>query len=126
MTTPKSRWRHLEFAFAFLHVPLFNGPASMSEFAAQTAAIIPCLNESQAIAPVVIAGNRQVGTVIVVDDGSTDSTAVLAEQAGAIVVRHPRNEGKGAALANGFRRALELGKNWGICLDGDGQHDPEE
>ncbi len=64
--------------------------------------------------------------IIVVDDGSTDDTAARASRAGAVLVRLPRNAGKGAALRAGFRRALDLGYGVAVTLDADGQHPPEE
>ena len=64
--------------------------------------------------------------VVVVDDGSTDGTADVAEGAGATVVRQRPNQGKGAALRAGFRWALEAGCEAVVTLDADGQHDPAE
>jgi glycosyltransferase involved in cell wall biosynthesis len=63
--------------------------------------------------------------VLVVDDGSVDETAQLAEAAGAEVL-HQTNQGKGSALRTGFLRALDLGCEAVITLDADGQHDPKE
>ncbi len=60
------------------------------------------------------------------DDGSSDDTAAVAEAAGAIVIRQVPNQGKGAALRAGFRRALEEGEDAALTLDADGQHDPAE
>jgi glycosyltransferase involved in cell wall biosynthesis len=94
---------------------------------AQTAAaVIPCLNEGGTIQPLVAAVRRHVRAVIVVDDGSTDSTAALAAQAGALLERHSQNLGKGAALQTGLVRARELGFEWAFTLDGDGQHAAED
>lgn len=64
--------------------------------------------------------------VIVVDDGSRDGTADAARSAGAYVVRHPRNRGKGAALRTGFERALGLGAELAVSVDADGQHPAAE
>ena len=64
--------------------------------------------------------------VLVVDDGSSDATAEIAERAGATVIRQSPNQGKGAALRAGFAAALESGAEAVITLDGDGQHDPAE
>ena len=64
--------------------------------------------------------------IIVVDDGSTDGTAREAETAGAVVVRHPNNRGKGAALRSGFARAQELGADAAVTVDADGQHPADE
>jgi glycosyltransferase involved in cell wall biosynthesis len=85
-------------------------------------AIIPVFNEERFIGSVVLAGRKYVDAVIVVDDGSTDSTGDIAEAAGAIVLRHPVNVGKGAALNTGFQKARELGASAVVILDGDGQH----
>lgn len=65
-------------------------------------------------------------SVIVVDDGSNDSTAEIAARAGALVVRHPENRGKGAALQSGLSRAYELGARAAVSVDADGQHPAEE
>lgn len=64
--------------------------------------------------------------VIVVDDGSTDDTAGVAARAGAEVVRHAKNLGKGAALRSGLGRARELGADVAVALDADGQHPAAE
>jgi glycosyltransferase involved in cell wall biosynthesis len=64
--------------------------------------------------------------VIVVDDGSTDDTATTARQAGATVIEQRPNQGKGAALRAGFRRAVATDLDAVVTLDGDGQHDPDE
>ena len=87
-------------------------------------AVIPACNEAEHIAQVVKAARRYL-PVLVVDDGSTDETAQLAQTAGAEVLRQ-RNQGKGAALRAGFLHALDLGCEAVITLDGDGQHDPRE
>ncbi len=88
-------------------------------------ALIPAHNESAHITAVVECAARHL-PVLVVDDGSTDDTAALAEAAGATVIRQVPNQGKGAALANGFRRCLAEGWQAAVMLDGDGQHDPDE
>src|SRR4051794_33508154 len=88
-------------------------------------AVIPAHEEAPRIGPVVAAARRHVA-VIVVDDGSSDATAAAAEAAGAEVIRQSPNQGKGAALRTGFRRALERGADAVVTLDGDGQHDPGE
>ena len=90
------------------------------------AAVIPCHNEGTAIAALVSALRRQVPVVLVVDDGSTDETALLAKGAGATVIRHERNRGKGAALRSGLSQLFKQGFEWAVTLDGDGQHAPED
>lgn len=89
-------------------------------------AAIPAYNEEDTIAKVVVKAFRYVDKVVVVDDGSIDMTAEIAERLGAIVVRHPRNIGYGAALASSFREAKRLGADVLITLDADGQHDPDD
>jgi len=90
------------------------------------AAVIPCFNEAAAIAPLVAAVRQFLPSVRVVDDGSTDDTGNLAYRAGAVVVRHPHNLGKGAALRTGLLLAWKQGFEWALTLDGDGQHAPED
>lgn len=85
--------------------------------------VIPALNESATIAGVVSAVSSY-GTPIVIDDGSSDATATLARQAGAVVVSHEVNRGYDAALDSGFKKAAELGCDVVLTLDADGQHDP--
>ena len=93
---------------------------------ANYAVVIPCFNEGSSIAPLVNAIRRHLPVVIVVDDGSTDNTLALARTAGAEVVRHERNLGKGAALKTGLSQALKHGFEWALTLDGDGQHAPDD
>ncbi len=64
--------------------------------------------------------------VLVVDDGSTDGTSEAARLAGARVVRHAQNQGKGAALRTGFNALIEAGADAAVCVDADGQHPPQE
>jgi glycosyltransferase involved in cell wall biosynthesis len=90
------------------------------------AAVIPCLNEGAGIAALVSALRQQVSFVLVVDDGSTDKTALLANAAGATVIHHERNRGKGAALRSGLSQLFKQGFEWAVTLDGDGQHAPED
>jgi glycosyltransferase involved in cell wall biosynthesis len=91
-------------------------------------AVVPAYDEEDAIAGVVdeIRAFDPAIDVVVVDDGSRDSTADAADAAGAVVVRLPFNLGIGAAVQTGFRYALEHGYDVAVRLDGDGQHDPAE
>lgn len=91
--------------------------------AVKVAIVIPAFNESEAIMSVV-GGISDYGTAIVVDDGSTDGTGRLAQNAGAFVVTHEVNCGYDAALASGLARAMTEGFDVAITVDGDGQHDP--
>ncbi len=93
---------------------------------ASCAAVIPCLNEALTIETVVAAVRRQIPTVLVVDDGSTDGTADRAAHAGATVIKHSRNLGKGVALQTGWHQAWKSGLQWVLTLDGDGQHSPDD
>ena len=65
--------------------------------------------------------------VILVDDGSSDETSLLAEKSGAAVIKHKENEGKGKAIQSGFQYFCDHDEyDIVIIMDGDGQHDPEE
>jgi glycosyltransferase involved in cell wall biosynthesis len=91
-------------------------------------AVVPAFEEEAAIGAVVaeITAFDPSIDVVVVDDGSSDGTAVAAAAAGATVVRLPFNLGIGAAVQTGFRWALERDYDLAVRLDGDGQHDPAE
>jgi glycosyltransferase involved in cell wall biosynthesis len=87
--------------------------------------LIPAHNEAPRIGPVIEGAARHL-PVLVVDDGSADETARVAEAAGGRVVRQPTNRGKGEALKAGFRLAITEGAEAVVTLDADGQHDPAE
>lgn len=89
-------------------------------------AIIPAHDEDRFIASVVLKARRHVDIVLVIDDGSTDDTAWLAEASGAQVIRQPRNQGKATALNAGLARARELDALAAILIDGDGQQNPAD
>lgn len=86
------------------------------------AAVIPACNEETGIGALTQHVRLVLPTVVVVDDGSTDQTAARATDAGAHVLRHERNRGKGAALKSGLAWALDRGCSWAVTLDADGQH----
>src|SRR5689334_3086275 len=85
-------------------------------------AAIPAHNEARFIGSVVLSALQHVDMVVVVDDGSSDSTADIAEAAGAIVVRHETNRGYGEAINTAFREARKLEAAALVLVDGDGQH----
>jgi glycosyltransferase involved in cell wall biosynthesis len=88
----------------------------------RVAVLIPTHNNAGTIEAVVRGAAASGMPVLVVDDGSTDSTGSLAETAGATVLRHDVNQGKGAALLTGFHGAAERGFSHVIAMDADGQH----
>ncbi|MFH0979320.1 MAG: glycosyltransferase family 2 protein [Candidatus Woesearchaeota archaeon] len=88
--------------------------------------VIPACNEGRRIHDVLLRARRYVPSIIVVDDGSTDDTGAQASSAGALVLRHVINLGKGAALKTGCDYAVLNGASCIIAMDGDGQHDSVE
>lgn len=92
----------------------------------KVAALIPALDCAATIGDVVRGARERVPHVLVVDDGSSDSTAAAAEAAGAEVLRHSQNLGKGAAILSGLRHLAATGFSHAVSLDGDGQHLPAE
>jgi len=97
-------------------------PASLDNLAV----VIPAYNAGRHLAGVVeqVATHVPRGRIIAVDDGSTDDTATVASGLGVDFLQHSENQGKGAALLTGMRRALDQGLSWAVTLDADGQHDP--
>ena len=91
-----------------------------------TAAVIPAYNEEKHLADVVRRVRQELDHVLVVDDGSTDDTAGQARSAGAELIVHPDNRGKGESIKAGLRHWLDRGFDWVVILDADGQHRPEE
>jgi len=87
-------------------------------------ALVPAYQAAATIADVVAGVRTRLLHVVVVDDGSDDDTAGRATAAGAEVIRHPANAGKGAALATGFRALVARGVGRALTLDADGQHLP--
>jgi len=87
---------------------------------------IPAYNEEKFIGKVIKETKKYVDKVLVVDDGSTDKTAQIAKNNGAIVIRHKKNKGKGIAVNKIFDKSREIKVDILVLLDGDGQHQPEE
>jgi glycosyltransferase involved in cell wall biosynthesis len=91
------------------------------------AAAIPAYSAAPSVGEVVRRALTQVGEVVVVDDGSTDGTGEVARAAGARVLTHGENRGKGAALATAFADLFAGGAHAAVVtIDADGQHLPEE
>jgi glycosyltransferase involved in cell wall biosynthesis len=88
--------------------------------------LIPGYNESRTISQIVSNARKVIDDVVVVDDGSKDNTAQLAQDAGATVLKHEVNKGKGAALKTGFDYVIKNGYEAVITMDSDGQHDPND
>src|SRR5687767_12114344 len=87
---------------------------------------IPAFNEERFIGSVVIKALQYTNDVIVIDDGSSDSTIYIAEQAGARVLRHEVNKGKSEAVNTALGYARRNGSDALVFIDGDGQHKPDE
>lgn len=98
----------------------------MDELTSRAAVVIAAYNESRMIAEVVRDARRLFRTVVVVDDGSRDSTAADALAAGATVLVHPINLGQGAALQTGIAYACRERFPYVVTFDADGQHRPED
>jgi glycosyltransferase involved in cell wall biosynthesis len=88
--------------------------------------VIPAFNAERTVGAIVRGCRAALDDVLVVDDGSIDRTAAEAVDAGARVVSHAANRGKGAALKTGFGFAMQKGYDAVITLDADGQHLPRE
>jgi glycosyltransferase involved in cell wall biosynthesis len=97
----------------------------MSQRTGEILALVPAYNEARYIADVVKGVLKHV-PVVVVDDGSSDGTGAAAAMAGARVIVHKTNQGKGKTLNTAFDYAVQRGATAVITLDADGQHDPDE
>lgn len=89
-------------------------------------ACIPVFNEVNSIGDIIKRSLNYVDKVIVCDDGSSDGTSKAAKNAGAIVIEHKKNLGKGAALRSLFDNAKQMNADVMVTIDGDGQFKPEE
>jgi glycosyltransferase involved in cell wall biosynthesis len=93
--------------------------------------LIPAYNEASTIAAVIQALPKRIAgiltqQVVVINDGSTDQTALLAKKAGAKVISHPQNLGVGQAMQTGLETALSLGADYIVSIDADGQFQPRD
>ena len=95
---------------------------------ARTAVVIPSYNAAKFLPDVIRDVSKQLplDRIVIVDDGSSDGTAAVASDSGAVVVEHDSNKGKGGAIVTGAMKALEMGMEYFITLDADGQHNPRE
>ena len=85
--------------------------------------IIPTYNNERTLKRVIDSVLDYLPYIIIVNDGSTDQTSeILKKYAHLTQIHHPKNSGKGTALRNGFKKALELGYDYAITIDSDGQH----
>jgi glycosyltransferase involved in cell wall biosynthesis len=88
--------------------------------------VMPAYNEEKSIGKVLDALRAEGwSNVIVANDGSKDKTAEVASKKGATVVTHQKNMGLGAALRTGLQKAREIGADYAVTFDSDGQHDPK-
>jgi glycosyltransferase involved in cell wall biosynthesis len=118
-----------ETAAAFSHEPrglrLHPAPGTEDRRGARfVIAAMPAFNEELYIAKTILQAQEFVERVVVVDDGSTDETARIADRMGATVIRHPENRGYGASLSTIFEAARTLDADALVVLDADGQHNP--
>jgi dolichol-phosphate mannosyltransferase len=101
--------------------------AAMTDPAAKIAVVVPCYKTGRTVAAVVVGMPDWVDHVIVVDDACPEASGEAAERSGAprvTVLRHAQNQGVGGAVASGYRKALELGCDIVLKMDGDDQMDP--
>jgi glycosyltransferase involved in cell wall biosynthesis len=99
---------------------------SMNSSSPRFCVIVPAYQEGTRIGRVVTEIRKYSASILVIDDGSADDTEKAAREAGAEVIRHPQNRGKGAALNTAFTVAIERGYDFVITMDADGQHAPED
>ena len=98
----------------------------LAQIRSQAVAVIPAYHDEKHIGDIVRRTGQQLDHVLVIDDGSNDGTAQRARDAGAEVIVHSQNRGKGEAIKTGLRQCLAREVTWLILLDSDGQHLPEE
>ncbi len=104
------------------------GRVASHENAGRICIVIPAYNEAATIGQVVSQCRAAAGSarIFVIDDGSGDGTADIAERYGATVLRHAANQGKGASLMHGLHAAMAENADRVVTLDGDGQHRPQD
>src|SRR2546427_3617875 len=117
-------WR--DFATATDYVPASGLDVRPKSKPLSVLAAIPAFNEGPTIGSVVLRAKQYAEEVVVIDDGSTDDTAEIAALAGAHVIQHARNLGKGTAIRTAWLFARERHPEAFVLLDGDHQHDPKD
>jgi hypothetical protein len=118
--------RDLSDNFAFGVDPFHDSPVEKAARTQKVIVAIPAYNEEVAIGSVVLRARQHADDVIVIDDGSKDRTADVARFAGATIIQHLKNEGKGAAIRDAFLYARTNNADVLVLIDGDGQHNPDE
>jgi len=99
---------------------------ALPQIRSRTAAVIPAYQDEKHIGDIVRRTREWLDHVLVIDDGSSDQTAQRAREAGAEVIVHDENRGKGEALKTGLGHWFDQEVTWVSLLDSDGQHLPEE
>lgn len=89
-------------------------------------AVIPALNEEKTISKVIRGVKKYVDEIILIDDASSDKTAIIAKHEGAIILSHKKNQGYDKSLDDGFVLAAKRGATVILTFDSDGQHNPED
>jgi glycosyltransferase involved in cell wall biosynthesis len=87
---------------------------------------LPAYNEEKNIAKIIVQLKKVADQIIVCDDGSTDSTSIIAESLGAIIIKHPKNLGYGSAIRSIFLKSREINSEVLVTIDADGQHRIED
>jgi glycosyltransferase involved in cell wall biosynthesis len=98
----------------------------LAQIRSHTAGVIPAYQDEKHIGDIVRRTRERLDHVFVIDDGSSDQTGQRARDAGAEVIVHNQNRGKGDAIKTGLEHCLDRDGTWVILLDSDGQHLPEE
>ncbi len=110
-----------------MSIPVLNNDVKQQFDKLKCCVLIPTYNNAKTIEGVIISTLEYCNHVIVIDDGCTDNTkSILQKYPQLHVITHPENKGKGMALRNGFNKAVEIGFEYAISIDSDGQHFPKD
>lgn len=116
----------LVFGYNFQSINLDNNSGICNKIPQHITVILPAYEEEVSIGSIVLLTRLYTDKVIVVDDGSSDRTAEIARKAGAVVIVHEENLGKGGALRTGFAAAVKMGADIIVTMDSDAQHNPAD